>query len=132
MTTVTTLDASVLIALMNPHDAHHGDAVGVVRRAAITGELVAHPMTIAESAVGAADYGKLQEMRRAFVRLGLAAAPSDGEEPWRLAELRASTRLPLPDCCVLDVALETHGTLATFDTRLAAVARARGVTLAFA
>lgn len=132
MSTATTLDASVLIALMNPRDAHHGDAVGAVRRAAITGDLVAHPMTIAESAVGAAEHGRLEEVRRAFIGLGLAAAPSDADEPWRLADLRASTRLPLPDCCVLDVALESRGALATFDTRLAAAARARGVPLALA
>ena len=124
------LDAGVLIALMNPGDAHYADAVNVVRRGAIAGALLAHPMTVAESAVGAAEHGRLEQVRRAFDGLGLATAESDDEQPWRLAALRAETRLPLPDCCVLDVAIESGGDLATFDTRLAAAARRHGVALA--
>ena len=124
------LDASVLIALMNPGDAHYADAVTVVRRGAVAGALVAHAMTVAESAVGAAEHGLLEQVRRAFDGLGLATAESDDEQPWRLAALRAETRLPLPDCCVLDVAIESGGDLPTFDTRLAAAARRHGVALA--
>ena len=132
MTVSTTLDASVLIALMNAGDAHHRDAVSLVRRAAIAGDLIAHPLTIAESAVGAAEHGRLQQVRDAFAGLGLATAPGDPDQPWRLAELRARTRLALPDCCVLDVALEFQGALATFDVRLAAAAHEHGVPVAVA
>ena len=132
MTVSTTLDASVLIALMNTGDAHHRDAVTLVRRAAIAGDLIAHSITIAEAAVGAAEHGRLQQVRDAFAGLGLATAPGDPDQPWRLADLRASTRLSLPDCCVLDVALESQSALATFDTRLAAAAHARGVPVAVA
>ncbi len=132
MTVSTTLDASVLIALMNAGDAHHRDAVTLVRRAAIAGDLIAHPLTIAESAVGAAEHGRLQQVRDAFAGLGLATAPGDPDQPWRLAELRARTRLALPDCCVLDVALEFQGALATFDVRLAAAAHEHGVPVAVA
>ena len=103
---------------MNAGDAHHRDAVTLVRRAAIAGDLIAHPLTIAESAVGAAEHGRLQQVRDAFAGLGLATGPGDPDQPWRLAELRARTRLALPDCCVLDVALESQGALATFDVRL--------------
>ena len=77
-----------------------------------------------------AEHGLLEQVRRAFDGLGLATAESDDEQPWRLAALRAETRLPLPDCCVLDVAIESGGDLATFDTRLAAAARRHGVALA--
>ena len=132
MTASTTLDASVLIALMNAGDAHHRDAVTLVRRAAIAGDVAAHPITIAESAVGAAEHGRLPQVRDAFAGLGLETAPGDPDQPWRLADLRAKTQLALPDCCVLDVALETQGTLATFDARLAAAARERGVPVAVA
>ena len=132
MTVSTTLDASVLIALMNAGDARHRDAVTLVRRAAIAGDLIAHPLTIAESAVGAAEHGRLQQVRDAFAGLGLATAPGDPDQPWRLAELRARTRLALPDCCVLDVALEYQGALATFDVRLAAAAHEHGVPVAVA
>jgi len=130
VTASTTLDASVLIALMNAGDAHHRDAVTLVRRAAIAGALIAHPITIAESAVGAAEHGRLQQVRDAFAGLGLAMAPGDPDQAWRLADLRASTRLPLPDCCVLDAALESRGALATFDIRLAAAAHEHGVPVA--
>ena len=132
MTVSTTLDASVLIALMNAGDAHHRDADTLVRRAAIAGDLIAHPLTIAESAVGAAEHGRLQQVRDAFAGLGLATALGDPDQPWRLAELRARTRLALPDCCVLDVALEYQGALATFDVRLAAAAHEHGVPVAVA
>lgn len=126
------VDASVLIALMNPGDVHYADAVAMVRRGAIAGGLLAHPMTVAESAVGAAEHGRLEQVRRAFDGLGLVTAESDPEQSWRLAALRAEARLPLPDCCVLDLAIVSAGDLATFDTRLAGAARRRGVTLAAA
>lgn len=130
MTPVTILDASVLIAAMNPRDAHHRNAVALLRRGAIAGSLVAHPITIAESAVGAAEHGHLQELKAAYAALGIAAVDGDREQPWRLAQLRATSRLPLPDCCVLDLAMELQGELATFDGRLAAAAQRRDVVLA--
>lgn len=126
------VDASVLIALMNPGDVHYADAVALMRRGAIAGALVAHAMTVAESSVGAAERGLLDQVRRAYDGLGLVTAASDPGQPWRLAALRAETRLPLPDCCVLDLAVESGGELATFDRRLAVAARSHGVTLAAA
>jgi predicted nucleic acid-binding protein len=47
----------------------------------------------------------------------------------RLAGLRASTGLKLPDCCALLVAEAQGAALATFDDRLARVARSRGVAV---
>jgi predicted nucleic acid-binding protein len=44
-----------------------------------------------------------------------------------LAELRVRTGLKLPDCCVLDVALQHRAAVATFDDRLARVARDLGL-----
>ena len=43
-----------------------------------------------------------------------------------LAELRVSSGLRMPDCCVLLAAHATGGTVATFDHRLADAARALG------
>lgn len=130
MTPPVILDASVLIAAMNPADAHHRKAVALLRSGAISGNLIAHPMTIAESAVGAAEHGRLEEIQSAYARLGVAIANADSGQPWRLAQLRASTRLPLPDCCVLDTAIEFEGHLATFDSRLATAAQAHEIALA--
>ena len=132
MTSTMVLDGSVLIALMHPDDVHYADAVAMVRRGAIAGGLLAHPMSVAESAVGAAGHGRLDQMRRALDGLGLATAESDPDQPWRLAALRAEARLPLPDCCVLDLAIVSGGVLATFDARLSVAARRHGVTLAAA
>ena len=58
---------------------------------------------------------------------GITVAPHDDSEPLRLAELRATTGLKLPDCCVLDIAIHHQAHLATFDDALAAAARQRGV-----
>lgn len=126
---MTVLDASLLIATMQPADAHHRDAVNIIRRSAVTGALAVHPITLAESAVGAAQRDRLDQLRDAFARLGLIVMHPDAEQPWRLAQLRARTGLPLPDCCVLDTAVESSDLLATFDERLAARARDLGVPL---
>jgi len=124
------LDASVLIAAMNPADEHHGAATSLLRRGAIQGALLAHPITIAESAVGAAQHGRLQQVHDAYAALGLKVTIPDADEPWRLAQSKAATRLPLPDCCVLDAAIRSGASLSTFDSRLAAVARSAVVHVA--
>jgi predicted nucleic acid-binding protein len=130
VTRVTVLDASILIAAMHVADAHHFDAVTLLRRGAITGVLVAHSVTVAESAVGAAEHGRLGQLRSAYEALGIEVSAPNPDEPWRLALLRSQTRLPIPDCCVLDTAESTGGQVATFDHRLAAAARARNLLLA--
>lgn len=58
---------------------------------------------------------------------GSVVAPYDDGELLRLAELRASSGLKLPDCCVPDVAIHHQASLATFDDKLAAAARTRSV-----
>jgi len=124
------LDASVLIAAMNPEDAHHVAASSLLRRGATQEGLLAHPITVAESAVGAAQHGRLQQLQDAYATLGLKVTVPDSDEPWRLAQHRAATRLPLPDCCVLDAAIRCGASLSTFDSRLAAVARSADVHVA--
>jgi len=47
----------------------------------------------------------------------------------RLAELRAASGLKLPDCCVLDIAISNHASLATFDDALAVAARRRDIAV---
>lgn len=116
------LDASVLVAHLHPQDAHHTAATKLLWDAA--GEtLVAHPLTLAEVLVGGARIGRGREMLGDLERVGVQPAPRDDDEPLRLAELRAATRLKLPDCCVLDTALTNTARLATFDSTLAAAAR---------
>lgn len=68
-------------------------------------------------------------MRDDLQATGIDVAPFDAGQPLRLAELRASSGLELPDCCVLDVALRDHACLATFDDGLAAGERLRDVVV---
>ena len=77
-------------------------------------------------------------MRRDLTDIGIELADRDADEPLRLAEIRVSSRLKLPDCCVLDVAMVDLAkapatksvTLATFDRELAGAAIDRGVLVA--
>jgi len=62
------------------------------------------------------------------LRAAFEVVTLDAEAPVRWAQLRATTRLRLPDVVVLDTAL-VHGatTILTFDAGLAAVARNRSI-----
>ncbi len=122
------LDASVLIGHLTPHDAHHAAATEILRNAA-HGSMIVHPLTLAEVLVGGVRVGRGQAMRNDLEAVGIRVVAPDAGEPLRLAELRVSTGLKLPDCCVLDVALHSASSLATFDDALAAGARQRGVHL---
>jgi predicted nucleic acid-binding protein len=127
---VIVLDASVLIAHLSPTDVHHRSASALL--ADVAGEpLLAHLMTLAEVLVGGARASRAGEMLADLRDIGVDVAPrgADDAEALRLAELRASTGLKLPECCVLDTALTAKADLATFDQALADVARARGITI---
>jgi predicted nucleic acid-binding protein len=125
---VITLDASVLIAHLNPHDAHHEPATALLL-GADPGSMLVHTLTLAEVLVGGVRVGRGTQMRDDLTAAGITVAPTDPDEALRLAELRATSGLKLPDCCVLDVAAHHHTDLATFDTDLAAAARRRAITV---
>jgi predicted nucleic acid-binding protein len=122
------MDASVLIAHLNPTDPHHQAATEVLLTGT-PGRMLVHPITLAEVLVGGVRIGQGVSMRDDLHAAGITVAPRDDGEPLRLAELRASTGLKLPDCCVLDVAIRHQASLATFDNALAAEARKRGVPI---
>jgi predicted nucleic acid-binding protein len=119
-------DASWLIALTDPADVHHDDAVEL---AGTIGDedVLLHPVTLAECLVGAAVIGELDaaeaEFRRAFEIVEV-----DVGAPRRWAQLKATTHLRLPDAIVLDTAT-FHGAtmILTFDRELAATARSRSI-----
>lgn len=122
------LDASVLIAYLNPVDAHHQAATRILLTGT-PGEMLVHTITMAEVLVGGVRIGQGTAMRDDLRAAGIAVAPHDDGESLRLAELRAASGLKLPDCCVLDIALHHRANLATFDNSLAAEARKRGVPI---
>lgn len=120
------LDASVLIAHLDAADEHHDRATALLFDLADE-PLVASPISIAEALVAPARAGELARARAAVVDLGVTALPLGEDAPASLATLRATTGLKLPDCCVLQAAEHVHAGVATFNDRLAAVARDRGV-----
>ena len=124
-----TLDTSVAIAHLYPHDRHHQAATEYLRAAADQGFLI-HSLNLAEVLVGGARVGRGQEMFTDIEGIGVHVADRQDGEPLRLANLRATSGLRLPDCCALDTALTTGSTLATFDDALAKAARQHHVTVA--
>lgn len=124
-----TLDASVVIAHLYPHDPHHQAATDYLREAAEEGFIV-HSLSLAEVLVGGVKAGRGQEMLTDLEAIGIQVADRRDGEPLRLANLRASSGLKLPDCRALDTALTTASTLATFDDALAKAARRHHVTVA--
>jgi predicted nucleic acid-binding protein len=123
---VIALDASVLIAHLNPADSHHHAATDILLRG-VPGRMLVHTVTLAEVLVGGVRIGQGAAMLDDVRAAGIAVAPHDDGESLRLAEARAHTGLKLPDCCVLDVAIRHQANLATFDEALASAARRLGV-----
>lgn len=122
------LDASAIIAHLDPQDAHHTQATASLLGAA--GErLVAHPLTLAECLVVAVRAGRGAEVEETIRLMGVTPTTLDGASPLRLAEIRVVTGLRMPDCCALDAAVASDATLVTFDQQLAAAARRFGVAV---
>lgn len=121
------LDASVVIALLDASDAHHDAAVRVLSAAGAV-DLGISPLTVAEILVGPTRSGRADQVRALLDALDLQPVPWGSASPARLAALRATTGLKLPDCCVL-LAAEDAGfrTIATFDVQLGRVAAERGL-----
>ena len=122
------LDASVLIAHLNPLDSHHKAATRLLLDVP-PGSLLVHSITLAEVLVGGTRIGRGGQMHADLQAAGVRLADHDEQEPLRLAQLRATTSLKLPDCCVLDTAISNNASLATFDNALATAARQRRVAV---
>jgi predicted nucleic acid-binding protein len=122
------LDASVLIAHLNPADAHHDAATRILLNASPESLLV-HTITLAEVLVGGVKIGRGAQMHADLSAAGVRQSIHDEQEPLRLAELRATSGLKLPDCCVLDAAIRNDASVATFDHALATAAGRRGVAV---
>lgn len=124
-----TLDASVVIAHLYPHDANHESATRYLQARAGE-EFLIHSLNLAEVLIGGVRASRGPEMLTDLEAIGIHVADRQEGEALRLAHLRAGSGLKLPDCCALDTALTTRSTLATFDDALAQAARRRHVTVA--
>ena len=123
-----TLDASVVIAHLRPSDAHHRWATAYLHDS-VDETVVIHSLNLAEVLVGGVRVGRGQEMADDLVAIGVVVAQRSEGEALRLATLRATTGLKLPDCCALDTALSTGSVLATLDHALARAGRGHRLTV---
>jgi predicted nucleic acid-binding protein len=123
---VIVLDANVLIAHFDQHDAHHTAATEHLLDLADR-PFGASSITLAEVLVAPARTRALPAAQAALRALAVAELPLPPNASERLAILRVETGLKLPDCCVLLTAEGAAGTVLTFDDRLAREARRRGL-----
>ncbi len=113
------VDASVLLAFLNPNDVHHTAAVSVLSEA--VPPLLIHPMTAAEVLVAAVRRGVADVVWGDLIAIGVEIDRMP-DDPMALALLRVETGCKMPDCCVLLSAQRRNGAVATFDERLRASA----------
>lgn len=118
------LDAGVLIGLLNPHDAHHAAATRVFRAGF---RFWVHPLNLGEALITPERAGRGFEAYEDLRRAGVAPAELGDDEPMVVARIRAKHGLRMPDACALATAVYNDLPLITFDKRLAAEAKKRGL-----
>lgn len=126
MAGVITLDANVLIALLDATDVHHDWAVQFFLDHA-DAELSVSSLTFAEFLVYPTRAGTVTGVLTTLSTLQLDVEPLSELDAVPLAQLRASTRLKMPDAVVMHTARTRGGMLATTDAALTRAARDLGV-----
>ena len=120
------LDASVLIAYLDGADTQHGRAEALLLREADE-DLAASVLTLAEVLVGPVRAGRAEEVTEALRDLPIAQLAISSDAAERLAQLRATSGLRMPDCCVILAAQANGARLATFDGQLGRASAALGL-----
>jgi predicted nucleic acid-binding protein len=123
---VIVLDATVLIAYLDGEDNHHSRAETLLARE-IDDDFAANSLTLAEVLVVPVRENRLNDVRAALQDLALQELPFPADTAAKLADLRVSTNLKMPDCCVLLAAEDAGARLASFDDRLADAAATRNL-----
>jgi predicted nucleic acid-binding protein len=123
---VIVLDASVLIAFLDGEDNHRATAEQLLTQA-VDEDLAVNSLTLAEVLVAPIRYGRLDPVLAALRALEVQELPFPADAALRLAQLRASTGLKMPDCCVLLAAEEAVASVASFDERVAQAAETRNL-----
>lgn len=119
------LDASILIAYLERNDVHHDAAEALL--AEEVDDLGINVLTLAEVLVAPTQNGRVGEVLSMLADLEVAELPMPSQATTHLARLRTTTRLRMPDCCVLLAAQEANARVASFDLRLTAAASALGL-----
>lgn len=122
------LDARVLIAYLDGEDEHHAAAEALLTQA-IDDDLAANSLTLAEVLVVPVRDGRLDPVQAALRDLEVQELPFPVDTAVRLAQLRATTGLRMPDCCVLLAAEDAAASVASFDERLAQAAEDRNLAV---
>ena len=128
MAGVVVLDANVLIAAYDDTNAHHAWAVDLLTLTTAE-DLVISALTYAEVLVRPAMENVLDEFRRDVDPVGYKVLDITAESAIATAQVRAQSKLRMPDAVVLQAALEHRGAIATADASLAAAALSHGVTV---
>lgn len=128
MAVVIVLDASVLIAYLDGEDNHHGRAEALLARE-IDDDFAANSLTLAEVLVVPVRANRLDDVRAALQGLEIRELPFPPDTAVKLADLRATTNLKMPDCCVLLAAEAAQARVASFDERLADSAARRNLVV---
>ena len=105
------------------------DATALLK-AHVAESFAASAITLAEVYAGAARAGQADRLHQLLARLQIESLDLPAAAALRLGELRATTKLKMPDCCVLYTAEQHSAAIATFDDRLAARASDLGLALA--
>jgi predicted nucleic acid-binding protein len=123
---VIVLDASVLIAFLDSEDNHHAAADQLLTRA-IDDDLAVNSLTLAEILVAPVRDDRLDPVLAALHALEVQELPFPADTALRLAQLRATTGLKMPHCCVLLAAEDAAASIASFDERLAQTGEMRNL-----
>ncbi len=123
------LDASVLIGHFEAADPHHAYATALLK-AHLTDSFASSVVTLAEVYVGASRAGQADRLDQLLAQLAIQSLELPADAAHRLGQLRTTTGLKLPDCCVLYAAERHHAAIATFDGPLAKRATKMGLTIA--
>jgi predicted nucleic acid-binding protein len=87
-------------------------------------------ITLGEIFVGAARADQLERAQTLLDQLGVEGLGLPADAGRRLGEIRARSKLRMPDCCVLYAAEEHGAAVATFDTKLTEQAELLGLSVA--
>lgn len=128
MARLIVLDASVLIAYLDGDDEHHVAAETLLAEAT-DDDLAVNPLTLAEVLVVPVRDNRLEAILTALRDLEVGELPFPPSTAVRLAQLRVSTGLKMPDCCVLLAAQSAGATIASFDERLVRAAEEHDVAV---
>lgn len=126
MAAVIVLDAGALIALFDSRDTHHDWALDVFVQTA-GDELVMSTLTYAEVLVHPIRENRVNIFESSIEHLGVRFHPIDATDARRLADVRATSKLKMPDAVVLSTGLAESATIATTDEALSAAARKSGL-----